>query len=646
MQTAYSAYSLPPPYTPFVPSYASTASSSSSSSSWRDHERHSSTRKPDISISTSVQDDSDLKSISSCHSSSTNHSARSHKTTRSNTLKMAIGTADDAKHHKPAKTTRRAKCPPEFLEEIAGGGVLEGFRTRAKCKFRIVAGTEAEEIFEKFVGKLEATHVEEGSGVNKSPVHEPRLLNNPVVFAIRITDAGRKVVDYYMTWRGKIPRIQDHKDRRLSFLDDEFRRVARSLDKYYKQASTAGSAGSSRSQRSSLIVEPSSKAPSSPKTRKSPPSPISVPPPVQQQPEPPQTSGDRDRPVSATSSVISLPLLNMMRNVPFGNRLPLRVTNPDNASIMSDTETTPTATRILETITETAEMKTAVPKSESPTAVESSQQRDSVETRTKGRHRTRSSEEKRKGSRRSSDKRAPDAEEGSPAKRHSSSRRHKSQDDYSSKHSPKHRHRDRKDSDEASEFTIALLDDKLEKSWHGLDLPETETPRAITTFLDSPWTGPLAHSSGTYFYSRPEDDESDDDDDDDDEWEDNYPVVVVPPAFNKSPVIPTTMEQGHKFPSPAPPVARALSYSGSVSNASVISATNSTGGGSLGGGGGGGVLASPSSVVSYRTAFTYPTHQSSPYVPAWINARHLSTPETPVSRLQSPLSYHSGGSPY
>ncbi|CAA7259309.1 unnamed protein product [Cyclocybe aegerita] len=41
-------------------------------------------------------------------------------------------------------------------------------------------------------------------------------------------------------------------------------------------------------------------------------------------------------PVSATDSVMSLPLLNMVRGVPFSHRVPLRVTNPDRLSVISD----------------------------------------------------------------------------------------------------------------------------------------------------------------------------------------------------------------------------------------------------------------------------------------------------------------------
>jgi hypothetical protein len=33
-----------------------------------------------------------------------------------------------------------------------------------------------------------------------------KSLEDPVVFAVCVVEAGRKVVDYYMTWRGKLVR--------------------------------------------------------------------------------------------------------------------------------------------------------------------------------------------------------------------------------------------------------------------------------------------------------------------------------------------------------------------------------------------------------------------------------------------------------
>lgn len=34
-----------------------------------------------------------------------------------------------------------------------------------------------------------------------------KIFANPVVFAVCVVEAGRKVLDYYMTWRGKTVRV-------------------------------------------------------------------------------------------------------------------------------------------------------------------------------------------------------------------------------------------------------------------------------------------------------------------------------------------------------------------------------------------------------------------------------------------------------
>jgi hypothetical protein len=93
------------------------------------------------------KDNADLRSIASGHSGS---SARTQLSSRSDTLKLAIRT--DAADKKHTKGTRRARCSPEFLEEIAKAGVPHGFKTRAESTFRVVSGLEAEGFFEQFIG--------------------------------------------------------------------------------------------------------------------------------------------------------------------------------------------------------------------------------------------------------------------------------------------------------------------------------------------------------------------------------------------------------------------------------------------------------------------------------------------------------------
>jgi len=167
---------------------------------------------------------------------------------------MAIRT--DLADKKGVKVIRRARCTPEFLEEIAKTGVPHNLKTRAESSFRVVYGLEAETLFEQFVGWVGSyfrpaytdpgcfvfflgvlcsfvvtlavvnwlhlsvsLHVgvcwafgwvfmgdsELASGDEKALRDYGRqYLSHPVVFAFSFIHAGRRMVDYYMTWRGKV----------------------------------------------------------------------------------------------------------------------------------------------------------------------------------------------------------------------------------------------------------------------------------------------------------------------------------------------------------------------------------------------------------------------------------------------------------
>lgn len=130
--------SSPPPYS----SYASTSGSSSSSGSRKLSRKH----RPDTSHD-QEKDTTDIRSIASGHSGST---ARTQMSSRSDTLKMAIRT--DLADKKGPKVVRRARCTPEFLEEIAKTGVPHNFKTRADSSFKVVYGLEAEALFDHFLG--------------------------------------------------------------------------------------------------------------------------------------------------------------------------------------------------------------------------------------------------------------------------------------------------------------------------------------------------------------------------------------------------------------------------------------------------------------------------------------------------------------
>ncbi|KAM6498843.1 hypothetical protein JOM56_006791 [Amanita muscaria] len=645
-------------YTTHIPAYASTSGSTSSSNS----RKHSSSRKA-TSADTAADDKADLKSIASGHSAC---STRTQLSSRSNTLKLAIRTDDLAvsarpksKSSTPSKhrtapqklVVRRARCPPEFLEEIARSGAPHGLQTRAESTFKVVNGLEAEALFDHFVGRQASADLEKSITVKGDP-HS----SGPLVFAITLLDTGRRVVDYYMTWRGKLPRVRDHGERQLSFLDSEFRRVARSLDNHYKTIISIVDNASS-------VSAPVRKQdmPSRPET------PPPEPPPKDDRPRSPDAE-------SATSSVISLPLLNMMRNVPFGNRQMLRVTNPDTASILSAEDAPASASRALDTIAEGVEASTASPLRQSPTSVVAGSP-SHADRRNRDRRPKDSSLKHSTSVSKSLDrtKKRAHTDDNHSKRIH----KHKRDVEGSNKHNPKKRHHDthsrRKhdsdtDSDKASEFTIVLLDDNGEKdllSWHGLNrIHVNNAPRSSSSSLltnndvqgfgrrDSPWTGPLVNANRLIFHTGPRsgpspagdysEDESDNDDSDDsdDRYYHSYEAtVVIPQAVTPAP---------HQYLSPAPSAPVALSYAGSASSYRSNS-SGSSGSSSLTGRAGERPISRASSAVSYRTAYTYPTHRSSiassassasSYVPAWINPRHYVIPDTPpLTGIQTPVSY-------
>ncbi|KAL0951984.1 hypothetical protein HGRIS_008637 [Hohenbuehelia grisea] len=98
---------------------------------------------------------------------------------------------------------RRSKYGPEFLKLVADHG-LSG-ETDAEGKFKVVTGSEAVSIYEGFVGEHQAESSSSRQLERKSST--ALVPQQPVVFAFTASDGARKVVDYYMTWRGKTVRI-------------------------------------------------------------------------------------------------------------------------------------------------------------------------------------------------------------------------------------------------------------------------------------------------------------------------------------------------------------------------------------------------------------------------------------------------------
>ncbi|PBK60929.1 hypothetical protein ARMSODRAFT_682467 [Armillaria solidipes] len=218
----------------------------------------------------------------------------------------------------------------DFLRGLAENGNETGL-DGGSGRFKVVAGDEAASIVRSYAG----------STIDVRAAQLPNL--NPVVFAFSTyTAGGRKVVDYYKTWKG-IPKAHRKKgQRKTDFLDDEFRRVVKNLDKEYKRLSTSSPSSSpqigvnkplphSPLTRQSSISANVKQAPQSPTPSAV--KPLPKPPVLKLVDEPPPSGGPLTArpniPMTVSDSVVSLPLLGPINGLTVHNSLPLRLVNPD-----------------------------------------------------------------------------------------------------------------------------------------------------------------------------------------------------------------------------------------------------------------------------------------------------------------------------
>ncbi|KAJ7628934.1 hypothetical protein FB45DRAFT_46185 [Roridomyces roridus] len=263
---------------------------------------------------------------------------------------------------------------PEFLRALAIAPSVD-----EDSPFDVIAGADAVEFARRFVQEQEQipphatsssdSHAHTPGTITSTPEGGTRKHLPPVVFALPRTaagDAGRKVVDFYMSWRGKTKthRLKGQ-ERRTGFLDSEFKRVKETLDGEWKRASRAikGGFGGREDDEDELQGYPTlARAPTDPQKPPSlPPNLVAhaqdeqatsasrTPPPATQRtvsdPLPPPSSFpiNMERPqlgvhrgsVDSLTSVMSIPLLGLVRGVPVGNRVPLRVMNPGDRFSMS-----------------------------------------------------------------------------------------------------------------------------------------------------------------------------------------------------------------------------------------------------------------------------------------------------------------------
>ncbi|KAJ7463641.1 hypothetical protein FB451DRAFT_1562098 [Mycena latifolia] len=546
---------------------------------------------------------------------------------------------------------------PEFLRAFAKPASLlsgKGRRTDDdEASFDVISGADARRFARRFVREQEAavaeTDKDMGKGKDKADAdkdtdkqrpdekteREHDLYSNPkanartlppVVFAFPRSaagDAGRKVVDFYMSWRGKTKATRlKGLTRRAGFLDAEFRRVRETLDGEWKRASRAlkGSASASALHDEGAKLM---RAPTDPQT------PPRLPPLLAEyareerereghapgpqtmrsvsDPLPPPSSFpfNTDRPAlgshrGSIDSVTSLPLLGMVRGVPAGNRVPLRVTNPGDRMSMSSTS----GSVVME-----------APKRGSPLRggvafyMPESDDVEDAQTHTL----------QLPGRTASDSSGVSEGASSSGSSRKSKSRKEK---------------KTRIDDGEQEKILIVLLDEKDkgkaeekgksmpgdDASWHGLErrlsTRSTRKPSPPGSVHDSPWVGPLVHLDEdiTYIHTPEYSDSDDDDDDKGSDW---------------------GLGQGPR--GAAVPIKSLLSAMGYLTpEAAVMGGTPSPYGS---------YAALPTPFNSPYAAAAHLAAYSSPYVASQQGSPYHSPYQQPPSRPHTPVSYYAGGTP-
>ncbi|KAJ7165738.1 hypothetical protein C8R46DRAFT_1351288 [Mycena filopes] len=465
----------------------------------------------------------------------------------------------------------------------------------------------------------------------------------PVVFALPRSatnaagGAGRKVVDFYMSWRGK---TKTHPlkgpSRRANFLDTEFRRVRETIDGEWRRASRAikGAVGGGSTTSDAplpvlirgprdpqppprlppLLTEfareerdgagPPSAPPAATRSVSDPfPLPSSFPINTDMPGRPPM--GSHRGSVDSLTSVTSLPLLGMVRGVPMGNRTPLRVTNPGDRMSMSSSSGS----------------FAEVP---NPKLVRGSPLRDGVAfdvPEDQGAVPTPTTHLLQLPGRAASD--------SSNASSSGSSRKSRNRKE------GKEKEKGRVDDGKQDKILIVLLDEqdgggvknKGEKddnghdnaTWHGLErrlsAPSSRKPSPPRSNHDSPWLGPLVNrSEDVTFIHSPSDHLYSDDDSDDDE--DEHPFIPITAYLSQMGFLsPEAAVLGRVSPSPFGPHA-ALPVPSPYSSPYAVAAGQQL-------------------AASYSSPYVSPVQGAgSPYTQMQLR---------PPSRPQTPTSYYAGG---
>ncbi|KAL0574926.1 hypothetical protein V5O48_007027 [Marasmius crinis-equi] len=263
------------------------------------------------------------------------HSHRSHRSSRhyprdEDKVASEAATLRDVTEDDLQRITRshmrRSQFGPELLKEIAKNGLPEDYEQEGQQKFRVVTGAEARSIYNEVIKEDEERLAHRHRDITP-PGHWKDHRHNPVVFAFPVhvpapgplRAGGRKVVDYYMSLKGKTGthRLKGA-SRKNDFLEPEFLKIAQGLDEHQKKRFSRLSTSQLTSKSAEELRPPITSSQSAP------PAPLSALDPKEDPftpPKPPFLAASlRD----SNPSVLSLPNL--------GLSLPLRVTNPDPAS--------------------------------------------------------------------------------------------------------------------------------------------------------------------------------------------------------------------------------------------------------------------------------------------------------------------------
>lgn len=487
---------------------------------------------------------------------------------------------------------RHARCAPEFLEEIAIKGAQHFLKRSSSKNCKVICGSDARSAFKDYINRHS---IEEPN----APRHDDDKLTNydmpsPTIFAVTVWDSGNKCVDYYMTWRGN-PKARENRDfeRKFTHFDEEFRRLARSLDKEYKKISSLRTYRNLSQSHRGFEKNPSAQSFRKPR----PPPDILVSKPDEPLPQPRNQGLPTlpEPPASAADSVTSLPLLNMIRNVPFGNRVLLRVTNPDRLSIISETNiplegTDPPTTAI--NLDGDISNKLTVP------LVSHSSKRSPNGDGLR----------KSSASIRSSDTRS------SKSSRSSRSSSRSENPDSSRNPSPTDQNKSSPTSKELPQFLIIFLGDKFDtdaNSWHGLE--RQSSIRSLPADRHSPW---IESINRKYSPAHTSDDSDSEESDVESSWK-HPPVIPIKPLIEAMGFSPSASY----YQSP-PVIPGGLPYQVSIVNATSPAPNHSP------------------------YLYSSPRLDSSPYLPPWLPQLQTPphAPSRPSSRAYSSASYGSPAS--